>query len=267
VVVDHAEQAIKEEARAVLERYVQSPSENATLVLRCVRWYPGKLDEMIAKVGTKIELEAITHEKAVIWTTRRAEKRHGAHVEPGAAEQLVTKLGVELGRIDTELEKLATFAGGGSPASPGQAPVRITEAMVAELVGMTREEEAWGLQDSILSGDAERALAHLRLILDNSRKDAAVPLSWACLDLARKLHSASRALKQGENAWSLAGRLRIFGTSRDQILATAGRVPPARMAAILKEAVASDLASKSGLGDPDRNLERLTLRFARALRG
>jgi len=263
VLVDNAEQLIKEDARPIMERYAEEPSEGATLVLRCGRWYKGKLDEKIAAVGCLVEMADIAPEQAVNWAMRRGLKRHNADVERGAAELLVQKLGVELGRLDTELEKLATFAGGSS--KEGTPPVTITAAMVGEMVGLTREEEAWGLQSTILSGDAAAALAHLRIILDNSRKDAAVPLSWACMDLARKLHSASRGVRQGENPWQLAGKLKLWGPSKDAILAAAAKVDPARMARLLGEAVDADRRSKSGLGSFDRNLERLVVRMTRGM--
>ncbi len=264
VVVDNAEQMIKEDSRPIMERYAEDPAPGATLVLRCSRWYKGKLDDKISRVGSIVDMGELSPDQGVNWTMKRAQKRHNAIVERPAAELLVQKLGVELGRLDTELEKLATFAGGSS--APGSPPVTISIAMVGEIVGLTREEEAWGLQSTILSGDAPAALAHLRLILDNSRKDSAVPLSWACMDLARKLHAASWALRQGENPWQLAGKLKLWGPSKDAVLAAAKAAEPIRMARLLGAAVEADRRSKSGLGDFDRNLERLALRMTLSMR-
>jgi DNA polymerase-3 subunit delta len=264
VIVDNAEQMIKEDARPIMERYADEPASGATLVLRCSRWYKGKLDDKIAAVGCIVEMGELGADQAINWTIKRAQKRHNATIERPAADLLVQKIGVELGRLDTELEKLATFAGGSR--DPQASPSLITLAMVGEMVGLTREEEAWGLQATILEGNASAALSHLRVILDNSRKDAAVPLSWACMDLARKLHAASWALKQGENPWQLAGKLKLWGPGKDAVLAAAKKANPTHVARLLNAAIEADRRSKSGLGTFDRNLERLTLRLTQSLR-
>lgn len=267
VVVDKGELLAREDGRAALERYAASPSVSATLVLRCERWYAGKLDEIIAAHGGVVEaVSAGKPSDPAAWATQRAE-RHGARLTAEAARLLVQRLGDDLGRIDSELEKLATFAGSGGSGSGGggQGGAVISAAMVAELVGLTREEEVWGMQQVLLTGNVPAALGHLRVILENSRKDAAVPLSWAFMDLARKLHGASRGLRSGENPWQLAGKLKLWGPAKEAVISAAGRVEPGRLAGLLRAAVEADFRAKSGLGDFEGQLERLTVRFARAL--
>jgi DNA polymerase III delta subunit len=137
---------------------------------------------------------------------------------------------------------------------------------VADMVGLTREEEAWVVQDSLLSGNAAASIGHMHAILDNSRRDANIPLAWACLDLARKLHAAAQGTKQGMNPWALGGKLKLWPESRkEQILDIARRVPPDRLAGLLHDAVQTDLKQKTGGGDPERLLEVLALRFAQTL--
>jgi DNA polymerase III subunit delta len=271
--VDNAEALIKEEARAALERYCQSPSPSATLILRCSRWYKGKLDDIIRAMpdagGSLLSLTEITPDMALNWAIKRAAKRYNATVAKPAAELLIAKLGTELGRIDTELDKLATYAlalhkdrTGSFPTDP----VTIAPEMVSEMVGLTREDEAWGLQSTLLTGDARAALSHLKIILGNSRKDAAVPAMWATLELARKLHGASRGLRQGDNEFALAGKLKIWGPAKDAIMAAAKRADPRVMAEVLRACVDADHRSKTGLGDMERHLERLAVRFSHALK-
>lgn len=262
IVVDNAEQLIKEDNRPLLERYVQSPSENATLVLRCERWYAGRIDELISKVGTFQRCEATTPQLAAAWAVKRAEKRHNARLDPQAAAVLVERIGADLARLDTELAKLAVSA---APADGKPANIGVAE--VIELVGMTREDEAWAIQQTLLTGDAEASIKHVRLILDNARRDAHVPLTWAMVDLARKLHAAAQGVRQGVNPFSLAGKLKLWPESRrDAVLGVAKRVDPASLARLLKSAVEADAAGKSGLGEPERTLERLALEFAETLR-
>src|ERR1051325_11697202 len=102
-----------------------------------------------------------------------AKSRHRTSVEARAAAMLVDAVGNDLGRIDTELEKLALAAGGeGRP---------ITPALVQSMTGLTREEEFWAIQSALLTGDAGAALAQLRELVEVSRHDP-VPITFAYVE-------------------------------------------------------------------------------------
>ncbi len=261
VIVDQADQIVKDDNRPLMERYAQSPCDSATLVLRCEKWHAGKLDDMILQHGAIKLCEAQSPAMAAAWAVKRCEKRHNATIEKAAAEALVSRTGSELARLDMELAKLAAAV----TTAPGK-PAHITMQTVADMVGLTREEEAWVIQDTLLSGNAAASIGHVRMILDNSRKDANVPLSWACLDLARKLHAAAQGTKQGMNPWALGGKLKLWPESRKEgILNAAKRTDPAKLAGLLRDAVTMDYKQKSGGGDPDRLMELLALRFSQVL--
>lgn len=258
VVVDAADQLVKEENRPLMERYAAAPCESATLVLRCDKWNKGKLDALIEAVGVIKQCEALTAQQAAAWAGKRCQKRHNATIQPVAARMLVDRLGTELGKIDMELAKLAAHVGS-EPGKPGT----ITTEAVEQMVGMGREEEVWVVQSTLLSAGPEQALACIRDALDVSRHHPTL-VTYACLDLARKLHGAARGLKAGANPWQLAGKLRLWGDSKDAILAAAGRADPVRMSALFREAVEADRRQKTGQADPVRSLEALALRFAHA---
>lgn len=259
VVVDNADQLVKAENRPLVERYVQAPTESATLVLRATRWNKGKLDDMIASVGMLQECRDPGPDDARRWASQRVRKRHGATIADDALDLLVDRTGADLGRLDTELAKLASAA-----AAPGRSddqPPAITRAHVAELVGRTREEEAWDLQAVVLSGRPAAAVAMVRDLLGPSRQPP-VLLMWACTDLCRKLHGAALGLRDGENEWALAKSLKLWGPAKDAILAVAGRLGPTLARRALAACVESDSRQKSGLTDPERGVERLALRLA-----
>lgn len=252
VVVESADQLVKGESRPLLERYAEHAPEGATLVLRCDTWHAGKLDKMIVAGGGEVhKCEGLAPNEAVAWAIGRAKEFHAAALERDAAMLLVDRVG-ELGRIDSELAKLALEAPKG----------KITRAQVAEAVGATREEEVWSIQSMILSAGPEELLTRLRAILDNTKQDQSVVTMWACMDLCRKLHLASRGLSQGQSPQAVAGALKLWGPSRDALMAAARRVHPATAAKLLSLAVEADRKSKSGLGQTDRLLERLTLQIA-----
>ena len=255
VVVDHAQDLIKEDNRPLMERYASAPCDGATLVLRCDQWHKGKLDALIERVGLIKSLKQPTAADAVAWAVKRCAKRHEAELKPDAAALLVERIGPNLGLLDGELAKLASYVGAGKP---------ITRAAVIDLVGRSSDEEAWVIQSVLIRGNPAASLAKLRELTELSREPVQKTM-WATIDLARKLHGASRGLRSGENPWSLAGKLRLWGDSKEPILAAAKRLDPARAAVLLKDAVTMDRKSKTGQADPERALEALALRFAEVL--
>ncbi len=253
-------------ARGMLEHYAEDPSESATLVLRASTWRPGNLDKAVARVGEVLRCEPMSEGEAIAWAQKRAKESHQTSISPRAAEDLVNAVGAELGRIDTELEKLALAAGGeGAP---------ITVELVEQMVGVTRQEEFWGIQDGLMKGRTGETLAELRRLLEVSRHDP-VAIGWSYMDAARKIHlaAAAAAVAQGGGAASLRSLskpLRMWGPDADrrlEELATIARATgPTRAARLFAAAVQTDGWNKSSMGDPVRNLEVLTVRFAQATR-
>lgn len=274
VIVDQADQLVKDTGRGPVERYAQSPSDMATLVLRCSTWHKGNLDKLIdAAGGTVYKCDVPSERDAISWAGRRAKNKHGASISVDAARLLVNRLGPDLGRIDSELGKLAVAAGAGAVSGAVSGAVlgvggdgTITPELVAEFVGATREEEVWSIQQPLLTGDPERAIGHLRAILDHGPRDAAIPVMFACVDLAKKLHLASHALASGMPAQGVGRHVGIWGPAQSAILGASSRISPARASALFREAIETDQRSKSGLGDAKRLVERLALKLCLAVR-
>lgn len=256
VIVDDADAFVNAETRPLLERYAQSPNEQATLVLRGPKWTKGNLDKAIEQVGVVIKCDSVDEPTAQRWIMARTTKHHQSSIDAKTAAHLVQRLGTDLGRIDTELGKLAVAAGVGNP---------ITAELVGQLVGMTREEEAWAIQEFLLSGDAGRILGELRLILSNAPKGSHVPLSFACTDLARKVLGIAEGMKQGASVQSLAKEMKLWGPSRDPILHAARAMGPDRARRLFDACIDADRSMKSSGTDPVRRLERLAVEYARAL--
>lgn len=258
VVVDNADSFVNAGTRAMLERYAENPSEQATLVLRAGKWNKGNLDKAISLVGLFIQCDTVDEGTACKWVVARAQKQYQSSIDMRTAAGLVERLGADLGRIDTELSKLATAAGAGNP---------ISQQLVSELVGLTREEEVWAIQSYLLCGNPERALGELRVILGNTPKNNAVPVLFACSDLARKIMGASEAMAQGVNPNVIGKELKLWpASSKDSILGAARRLGPARARALFDECVKADAASKSSGIDTGIMLERLMLSFLSASR-
>jgi DNA polymerase III delta subunit len=199
--------------------------------------------------------------EAIAWAQKRAKESHQTAISPQAARDLIEAVGTELGRIDTELEKLALAAGGeGAP---------ITVELVEQMVGVTRQEEFWGIQDGLMKGRTGETLEELQRLLDVSRHDP-VAIGWSYMDTARKIHLAAAAVAQGTSLRSLSKPLRLWGPDADrridELTTIAKTTGPTRAARLFQAAVQTDGWNKSSMGEPVRNLEVLTVRFALATR-
>ena len=227
-------------ARKVMEAYAASPSDGTTLLMRTETWRGGNLDKHmdVFRVGVASE------EQAAGWCIKRVAKAHGATIEPEAAELLVRRVGMDLGRLDGELAKLAAVAGEGAV---------ITDRGVREVVGASREEEGWAIKASVVLDGPEGSLQTIREIFDLSRDRQDVPAFWAITDLLR-----------GREAQQVAG---VFDRSSerktaDRIMQVAKRIKPSEAAARLQEVMRIQADIRRGLGQPRQALERVTVVLA-----
>jgi DNA polymerase-3 subunit delta len=257
VIVDDAERFLAVEGkRRALEAYAGQPEAHSTLLLRAGTWRPGNLDKMIAKVGAVVRCDPVPEAKALAWCVARAAKRHEATLQRDAAELLVERIGVDLGRLDGEIAKLSAAAA----VRDGSAVVG--RELVVELVGRSREEEAWLIQEVLLRGDPAAAVAAMRELLSISRA-APQQLTWALSELARKLEAAASLREAGVPDGQIAKQLRLWGDTRGPILTAARRVPRDRLAGLLHRAVDLDFRMKRGrAGDLARSLEAAAADFA-----
>jgi DNA polymerase-3 subunit delta len=251
-------------AREMFEAYAHAPESSATLVLRAEKLVAGNLGKAIeAGGGLVVKCDTPEADEAQAFALQRAKQVHAIVLSPAAASRLVQTVGSELGRIDTELAKLALVAAGRGIGGGGGGGGALGPELIDELTGASREEDIWAMQASLLGNDAGAALKHLHELLTLSRQSPA-GLSFAFADLARKLDAASRALANRESEGQVSSRLRLWGASKGPFLAKAHRVPPARASALFADAVDTDWRIKSGRGEPVHLLEVLTLKFVHA---
>lgn len=260
VVVDNAEAFLgAEDRRRAMERYAESPQQESTLLMRAgTRWNPGRFDKLVdACGGAVIKCEPPSEQDAVRWCAVRAEKRHGAQLAPGAAELLVEKIGPDLARLDSEMAKLAAAAGEGK---------QVSRALVAEFVGLSREEQAWELQSTLLRDGPRAALEKLNELVGVSGIPE-VMIGWSLVDVVRKIHEAARLLAAGQDEFAVARQLKLWGESQSMVCRAARALGPHRAAALLAECVRTDARTKSGWStDSARTFEGLVVTIGERMR-
>lgn len=242
--------------RAMLERYVQSPCDHVTLVLRAESWRKGNLDKYAAQVGTVIECGVLDARRAAGWAVARALKKHERTLEPDAAARLVEAVNVELARIDGELMKLAGATRPGEPIT-----LRLVEKLVSPVAAT---QEPWRFADHLLNPSPSPALHKLHELIDECGIDP-VPIRWACIGLASNIHVLAHEIAQGVPPAAAGKSLKFFfGPRAEAARRTAAAIGPSRAADLLQECVEADYRGKSGREDPVRGLELLSIRFAEA---
>ncbi|MBI1375400.1 MAG: DNA polymerase III subunit delta [Phycisphaera sp.] len=243
--------------REALERYAAEPVDMATLVLRPGKWNAAwKLHKAIAKVGAVCKCEAMSPADALNWTKKRAKDEHNAKITAQAASLLVEHLGSDLGRLDSELAKLAVNVGEGGT---------IEADAVEELVGFSSDEMAWEIQQALLGGRADDAIAKLHELVELSGQPD-VLVTYFVADMMRKLHHAAVMLSAGRRDMDICKELRVWGDRSRPFMSAARKLGRHRAAQLLAYLVDLDRRSKSGFGQTMMNLERFCVQFAAAMR-
>ncbi|MBI1900393.1 MAG: DNA polymerase III subunit delta [Planctomycetia bacterium] len=187
VVVEDADDFVSA-SRPALEDYVQRPPGKNVLVLVVSTWPRNtRLYKFFEKSGLSIDCSAPAAPAIVKWLVAQAKKEHRATLDRDAAQQLLDMVGPELGLLDQELAKLASYAG---------TKAAIDAEMVRKLAGSWRTQTAWEMLDAALAGDAARAVAQLDRLLSSGEHPVAVlgPMGYAL----RQFAAAARLVDEGE---------------------------------------------------------------------
>lgn len=255
VVVDEADLWVKTH-RAAVERYAEAPVDHATLVLRSTTWNKGNLDKLIEKVGGIVKCDALSPAEAQAELTRKAKDELGASLPVQSAGLLVERLGTELCRLEGELAKLALMVEPGKP---------ITPELVASVVGRSNDEQAYVVQDAVLeaiaSGRCGEPIAKAHDLVDLGGQ-ADVLVNYFVADLMRKLTTAMEAKRANVPEAEIAKRAKVWGGRARPFFEALKKLDDAKAGRWFDGAVEADARSKSGLGDPLRNLERFCVSLA-----
>jgi DNA polymerase-3 subunit delta len=208
---------------------------------------------MVAQGGLAIDCKSPEERQLAPWCRRWAMDRYGKRLAGDAAELLVELVGGGLGQLNSELDKLAAFAG----AKPD-----ISANDVDQLVAAGRIETVWKIIDAAAAGQASDALR----MLDSLASAGEQPLLifGAFSSQLRKLAKAYRLIAAGESARSALAKAGVPPYFIDKAEAQLRHLGRDRLARIYDWLTETDLGMKgdSSLA-PQHLLERLVVRVAR----
>ena len=141
--------------------YAQTPVAEACLIITA-----DKVDRRLKLIKTLTELKSAVcceapqnnAEKKRLWPWVQARaKESGYSISKNAAESLVNRAGDRPGILVQELEKLLVYAGKNKS---------ISESDITEIIGETKQEIVWDLNEALMEKQTERALKLLHKQLD-----------------------------------------------------------------------------------------------------
>jgi DNA polymerase-3 subunit delta len=143
--------ALKKDARAALDAYLERPAPDVLVLL--VSPSGVKADKGLVGKTVAIEFEPLSGARIPKWITYYVEHDIGGGVTitEGAAKLLQESVGTDLSQLKMELDKLGDFATGTGGT--------INEAMVSAVVGVRPGETLGDFLVAVASRDATAALA------------------------------------------------------------------------------------------------------------
>ena len=143
--------------RAGLEKLVDKPAKKSVLVLDVGSWpKTTRLYKQVVAKGLDIDCSALKGPQLLKWLQETASDTYGQTLSRDAASLLIDLAGDQLGMLDTELAKLASYVG-------NKGKIDIND--VKSLVGGWRTETTWAMNDAARDDDLNFALNALDQLL------------------------------------------------------------------------------------------------------
>ena len=254
VILDDADDFVSDH-RAALERYVEQPAKKSVLALQVKSWpKTTRLAKMLAQSGLDIECSELKGAALSKWLVDTARETHHVTLSRDGAALLMELIGEELGMLDQELAKLATYVG-----EKGT----ITAEAVQGLVGGWKTETTWAMTDGVRDGHLPEALHALNQLLDAG--EAPLKLLGGIGFVFRKLAYATELSRSQPLPQALkdAGVFPRDIAAAEQYLRRLGRVKAERL---LHTLISIDSGLKGSNPLPDRTqMELLLFRLAGAV--
>ena len=156
VIVENADDFVTK-FRAGLEKLVEKPAKKSVLVLDVDSWPKNtRIYKQVQAKGLDIDCSPLKGTQLFKWLQETATETYKQTISREAASLLVELVGDQLGMLDTELAKLASYVGSKGKIDVGD---------VKSLVGGWRTETTWAMNDATRDDDLNFALTALDQLL------------------------------------------------------------------------------------------------------
>jgi DNA polymerase-3 subunit delta len=236
---------IKDTETELLVEYLKRPATSSVVVFQAPSLdQRRKITAAVVKVCTHVAFERLGEREAEKWAQQYL-KRHGCTIEPGALGHLIGLLGTPLTRLAGELDKLATFAGGGV----------INSAAIDELVPREREHSSFELWDAILGRDRKKALRLAHRLLDDGIEPVVIVGTLA--GLYRRLLIGKELITRGAASWEVMKATGQYGQRANVFNTRVNGTPRGEIVHGIRRIALADNAIKNSEGGGRLQIEYL----------
>ena len=156
IVVEDADDFVTNN-RTALEKLIEKPFKKSVLILDVQSWpKTTRIYKQVAAKGLEVECSDLKGAQLVKWLQDTSAETYGQSLARDAAALMIELVGNELGMLDTELAKLASYVG-------ERANIEIED--VKAMVGGWRTETTWAMTDATRDNDLDFALHALDQLL------------------------------------------------------------------------------------------------------
>ena len=255
VVIDEADPFISDN-RAALEKYVAKPAKKSVLILDVKSWRSNtKLAKAIKSSGLTVSCDELEGSALNQWIRSTSENQYGKQITRDASTLLAELTGNNLGMLDQELSKLASYV--------GEKP-KIDSEDVRKLVGGWKAETTWNMIGAVRENDMGQALSCLEKLLYAGE---AAPRILGGINFSfRKLAIATETARQGSTLTAALKSAGVFYRDIDDSAQYLRRIGRPRAEKILSYLTDADSNLKGGSILSDRMiLEQLLLQLSGAV--
>jgi DNA polymerase-3 subunit delta len=236
---------IKEDENDLILEYLKRPAEMTTLVFQAVSLdQRRKITTALLKACTAVTFDRLSEGQATRWAEEYL-RRRDCRIEHSAMSRLIGLTGTGMARLVSELDKLATYAGGGS----------ITNDVVEQLVPRAREHSNFELWDAILERDRRRAIRLTQRVLDDGAEP--VMLVGALAGLYRRMLAAKDLMARKAPSEEIMKATGQYGQRAAAFNARVLRTPREEIIHGLRRIAQVDNAIKGSEATPRLQLEYL----------
>jgi DNA polymerase-3 subunit delta len=255
LVADGVERWSAKQAAPVAEALRSLPPE-VTVVLVAreqppKRRAPKALAEAVNAAGGQVIAYAAPKQQDLPRRLREEARGRGFDLDPDAARLLAQRLGESTGRLTTELDRLALWAG------PGET---VTADDLAAMVADTSEEVAWALSDAIVDRDPARAVAAAERLADQG--EGTTPLIYQAAKRLREANAALELLESGRTPKQVEAALPMHPYAAKMLVRRLGDRSPAELRAATCAIADLEWWTRGGADYPERVALTLAVRRA-----
>jgi DNA polymerase-3 subunit delta len=238
--------------RSLLENYFDKPCPSSILILCVQTWQRNtKLAKKLPGIGRLISITQPKGRQLYPRLIKYADEAYGKKLGLNAAELIVQLTGEDVGRLYSEIDKLALYANGEKTISLGH---------VEALTGHNQMFNIFSVIGSVNSGNTAEAISRLRVMFEADRSSEYRFVAGFAFHF-RRMFNARVLLDKGLNSNEIAQKLNIWG-DRESFFRQLRKMPLKRLAAAMMQLAETDYAIKTGRTKPQVAAEKIIFSMA-----